>query len=111
MRAESSFWGASEKPSEHTEAISGLMICPFSAVQTHGCRDGDCGELVLLDPSARFEGDGQGHCCARGDGQLRKEHWERAHIPHNLCLELHQSVPLEITFQPKICGGEVYLQK
>lgn len=50
LRPESGLLGASEKPSEHTEAVAGLRICPFSALQTHGCRDGDCGELALLDP-------------------------------------------------------------
>lgn len=49
-RAESSSLGTSEKPPEHTEAVSGLRICPFSALQTHGCKDGDCGELVSAGP-------------------------------------------------------------
>lgn len=63
-------------------------------------------------PSARFGGDGQGHCCAGGDGQLREEHWGRTHIPTQPLpgAALHHPVPLEITgFQPEICRAEIYL--
>lgn len=56
LRAESSFLGAAEKPSEHTQASSRLRICSFSALQTHGCRDSDCGKLVLLDPTSKIWG-------------------------------------------------------
>lgn len=49
-RAESGFLAAPEEPSEHTEAVARLGICPFSALQTHGCGDGDCGELVSAGP-------------------------------------------------------------
>lgn len=105
LRAESSLLGASEKPSEHTEAIARLSI----SARPLPYKPKAAGMVTVESwfcwtPSTRFGGDEQGHSCARGDGLLREECWGRAHIPYNLCLVLHcTTLPLEITLQLKIC--------